>query len=106
MIRKSDPFQNGTYVIPLGTDNVVAWHEIALSFQKADGSPYGAVTGSATMSAMGTGSDLAEVGANPLDLATERRWAPFMSGVREVSITVTGAPADAYCVASVTTSTH
>jgi hypothetical protein len=103
---QSAPFANGTAVIPLGAGAGLAWHEIALSFFAVDGvTPYpGAVTGSATMSAIGAFSDVEEAGANPLDLATQRRWAPFMSGVRQISVTVAGAPADARCVATVTTS--
>jgi hypothetical protein len=104
MAKQSAPFLNGTAVIAMGADSVLAWHEIALSFQTANGLPYGAVTGSATMTATGAFADLPEAGANALDLTAQRRWAPFMSGVSEIAITVTGAPADAYCVATVTTS--
>jgi hypothetical protein len=102
--HQSGPFTNATATIEMGSDAALAWHEIALSFTKASGEPYGALTGSATMTATGAFSDLPEAGANPLDLATQRRWAPFLSGVREVTVTVTGTPADAICVATVTTS--
>jgi hypothetical protein len=103
MIRQSTPFQNGSATIQMRGDDTLAWHELSLSFQKADTTPYGAVTGSATMSVIGTGSDLEEAGANPLDLATQRRWAPFLSGISQVTVTVTGAPADAFCVATIAT---
>lgn len=106
MIRQTDPFQNGTASVLMEGDAVLAWHEIAMSFKKADGTDYGAVTGTATMAVVGAFSDLPEAGANPLDLTTQRRWAPFMSGVKEVSVTVTGAPADAYCVVSVLTAPY
>lgn len=102
-VHKSIPFANGTMVIDMGLDTDIAWHEIALSFQTTAGLPFGAVTGTATMAATGTYADLAEVGANPLDLTAQRRWAPFMSGVKSVSVTVAGAPAGARCVATVTT---
>lgn len=101
---QSEPFQNGTAVLELGDQWPIAWHEIALSFFKQDGTPYtAAMTGSATMTATGAFADKPEAGANPLDLATQRRWAPFMSGIKEVSVTTTGMPADAYCVATLLT---
>lgn len=103
-VHKSIPFANGTMVIDMGLDTEIAWHEIALSFQTTAGLPFGAVTGTATMTATGTHADLAEAGANSLDLASQRRWAPFLSGVKQVSVTVAGAPAGARCVATVTTS--
>lgn len=102
MAKQSAPFTNGTATILMGNESELRWHEIALSFQAANGIEYGPVTGSATMSAIGAFADLPEAGANPLDLTTQRRWAPFMSAVKSVSVTVTGAPANAFCVATVT----
>lgn len=102
---QSEPFQNATAVLELDDQWPIAWHEIALSFVKADGTPYtAAVTGSATMTATGFGADKAEAGANPLDLSTQRRWAPFMSGIKEITVTTTGMPADAYCIVTLLTS--
>lgn len=86
---------------PAWPEIALVWHEIALSFQKSDGTPYGALTGSAAMSAVGVGSDLEQDGSNPLDLSTQRRWAPFMSAIGQLSITVAGIPADAFCIATV-----
>jgi hypothetical protein len=104
MAKQSQPFQNGTATIDIGVRYLPCWNEVSLSFQKADGTPYtGAMTGSATIEAMGSFADVWEQGANPLDLTTERRWAPFLSGIQAVRITVTGAPADAYCVATLAT---
>jgi hypothetical protein len=105
MAKQSQPFQNGTATIDVGAEATLSWHEVALTFQMADGTPYlGTMAGSATIEAMGAFADVWEPGANPLDLTTERRWAPFLSGVRGIRITVTGAPTDAYCVATVASS--
>lgn len=93
-------------VITMGTDAALQWHEIALTFYDADGvTPYSGslpLDGTATMEAVGAFSDLAEAGANPLTLATERRWAPFLSGVKSVTVTLVGTVAGAYCIATVT----
>lgn len=92
-------------VINMGTDSGLMWHEIALAFYNADGTPYTGslpLAGTATMEAVGAFSDLPESGANPLTLATERRWAPFLSGVKSVTVTLVDTVAEAYCIATVT----
>lgn len=100
--RHSTPFLNGETIIPMDDQAWLTWREVALSFQKADGTPYtDAVTGAATIEIQGAYADVWEDGQNPLDLATDRRWAPFLTGLSQVKVTVTGAPSDAYCVVTV-----
>jgi hypothetical protein len=103
MIVRSEPFVNGAKIIQLGEHADYATREVALSFQHANGLPYGTLaTGTATIDAMGAGSDQWEEGANSLNLATgQRRWAPFDSAVTQLRVTVANAPADAYCVVTV-----